>query len=202
MRNQFTRPNELHVSVSLVSAGAGLTGLSPSCRIQRRSDDAWFTGAGWGATTALAMTEVSAANLAGFYEYEVDPVYLDAEDGAEGYRVVITEATTTFREHVDISVAQSMADLLEESMSPYETQGTLGNHLNRILRLRQENTHVVYTAWSSNGQPTEGYVLTYASAADLNSDADPWPLAKSRHDFVATYDGSLQLTDYTSVRTT
>lgn len=99
--------------------------------------------------------------------------------------------------------AVSITDIFTASMSPYETAGTFGNHVNRMLRLRQENVRVVYTDWATNGQPIEGYVLTYASASDLTSDEGPtWALAKARHDFTATYDEDLQLTGYASVKTT
>lgn len=96
----------------------------------------------------------------------------------------------------------TVSDIMTASMSAYETAGTFGNHVNRILRLRQENMRVVYTAWSTHGQPTAGYVLAYASSADLATDVGPaWALAKGRYDFAATYDGDLQLTGYQSVRT-
>jgi len=91
--------------------------------------------------------------------------------------------------------------IMAASMSSYETAGTFGNHINRILRLRQENMRVVYTTWSTHGQPTAGYVLVYASSADLTTDVDPWALAKGRYDFTATYDVDLQLTGYQSART-
>lgn len=96
----------------------------------------------------------------------------------------------------------SVEDIFTASMSTYETAGTFGNHINRMLRLRQENMRVVYTAWSSHGQPTEGYVLLYSSSSDLNTDTGPaWALAKGRYDFTATYDSDLQLTGYESERT-
>jgi hypothetical protein len=95
----------------------------------------------------------------------------------------------------------TIADIMTASMASYETAGTFGNHVNRILRLRQENMKVVYTAWSTHGQPTAGYVLVYASSADLGTDVAPWALAKGRYDFTATYDGDLQLTGYQSTRT-
>lgn len=100
------------------------------------------------------------------------------------------------------STSLTTTDLFTASMSAYETAGTFGNAINRILRLRQENLRVVNTAWASNNQPTAGYVLIYASSADLTTDTGPgWALAKGRYDFTATYNGSLQLTEYESVRT-
>lgn len=96
----------------------------------------------------------------------------------------------------------AVGDIFTASMAGYETAGTFGNHINRILRLRQENMRVVYTAWADNNEPTAGYVLTYASSADLDGDTGPgWALAKGRHDFTATYNDDLQLTGYESVRT-
>lgn len=96
----------------------------------------------------------------------------------------------------------SVNDIMTASMAAYETAGTFGNHINRMLRLRQENMRVVYTAWSTHGQPTDGYVLLYASSSDLTTDTGPaWALAKGRYDFTATYNGDLQLTGYQSTRT-
>ena len=113
----------------------------------------------------------------------------------------VPDVTSVCVIHAGGQVGISVADIFTASMSAYETAGTFGNHVNRILRGRQENMRTVYTDWSSHGQPTEGYILGYASAADLNGDADPWPLAKSRYDFTATYDGDLQLTGYESGKT-
>lgn len=91
--------------------------------------------------------------------------------------------------------------LFGHGLSPYTAAGTVGNGIRRMLALRQDNTRVVYTAWNASRDPTAGYVLIYASKADLDADADPWTLAIGRYDWTATYDGSLRITGYKSGRT-
>lgn len=50
--------------------GVGLTGKTPSVRIQRRSDGQWWNGVAWQvALFNLPMVEVSAVNMPGSYSY-------------------------------------------------------------------------------------------------------------------------------------
>ena len=83
-------------------------------------------------------------------------------------------------------------------MGAHDTLGTFGDNIRRMLGIRQQNNRIINTAWNANGLPTTGFVLVYDSAADLNADANPWPLATGRYDFTATYDGAGRLTAYTS----
>ena len=97
--------------------------------------------------------------------------------------------------------AFTIADIFNAPLAAYSTVGSFGDHIKRILRLRQENMRVVYTAWSSHKQPTAGFILLYDSLADKNADVDPWALATGRYDFTQAFDGSLQPTSYESGRT-
>lgn len=89
-------------------------------------------------------------------------------------------------------------EMLDEPMAAHDTDGTFGDHIRRMLGIRQQNTRIINTAWNAAGLPTTGSVYIYDSAADLGADADPWPLATGRYNFTATYDGSGRLTSYVS----
>lgn len=95
----------------------------------------------------------------------------------------------------------AIQELLDQPMSATAALGSYADLLKRMLGLRQSNMRLVQTAWNAAGAVTAGYILLYNTASDANTDVSPWPLAVGRYDFTATYDGSLRLTNYVSVRT-
>lgn len=166
-----------------------------------------------GATTTLDASSVATANYyakarlviiggPGIGQERVITAYSNARVATHAAWTTNPDATSKYAIAPARVDGLTVSDIFTATMATYETAGTFGNHINRMLRLRQENMKVVYTAWSSHGQPTAGYVLLYASSADLTTDTGPgWALAKARYDFTATYNVDLQLTGYQSVRT-
>lgn len=60
------------------SAGAGITGLSPTGLFRRADNGNYWDGAAWGAAaTNLAFAEVDAVNLPGLYAYNFTPTATD-----------------------------------------------------------------------------------------------------------------------------
>jgi hypothetical protein len=168
MRHEQQRWDNIIVGAELVNDGVALTGKSVSCKIKRRSDGLWLQADGsWGASAAaLGMTEVDDTDQAGRYEYDVPTDSLDYAAGRDGYSVTIAEATTPALEHLEIL--------------PVLVGGA-----------PEGNVRVVYTAWTSKGQPTAGYRLFYDTAEDMEADESPWALASSREDFTSTYSGEV-----------
>ena len=57
-----------------LTAGAGITGLSPHLHIRRNVDGQWWTGAAWNAgVQVLNFTEKDSTNEPGFYYYDYTP---------------------------------------------------------------------------------------------------------------------------------
>lgn len=206
--------NRIRVSLEVVAAGVGQTGLTPTVAIQRLSDGYWLAsgGASWAVGVATnPMVEVSAGNLPGLYEYAIPADQLTYTQGRQGYRVVMVETVNAKRIHKLIYAEESP---WEEARADHNGAANFGggvrigpNELDdveaslfRILGTRQENTRVINTAWSTTSkQPTAGYILVYESAADLAADVAPWALAVARYDFEAVYSGAL-LSSYTSTK--
>lgn len=197
MRQESQQWNVLRAYVEVISAGAGVTGLSPTVEIQRIADGLWWDGATWAASpTALSMT--AHANLAGVYQYAVDPSGLDYDLAFPGYVMRIVEGTTPLREHVYSSTLRRSA---WDDIEPISGE-TFGDQFFRMVALRQENLRVVYDTWTAAGQVSHGFVYIYESKADLEADVAPWPLAVGKYEIDQAYDGSSRPTIYTSTKET
>ena len=115
MRSETQRYNELIASLEVVHAGVGVANLQPTCSILRISDSQWYNSAGnlFNSATpvVLAMSQVDATNIPGVYSFTpsaaacLAPVAGGTNTAAaDGYYVVITEATTLTLEHVKLNV--------------------------------------------------------------------------------------------------
>lgn len=180
--------------------GSGSTGKTVTLHIQQLSDDQWWNGSAWQAGVAtVAMTEVDATNLPGLYEYVMPAGGLDESAAEAGYRFRVSEPTVPFNESGNVHCWTSR--LLDERVSDHlGVTGSVGQVLFRTLGTRHGNTRIVHTAWNAQGKPTTGSLYIYTSQADLVADSSPWPLAAAQYDITLTYDGSGQLTEYTSER--
>lgn len=80
--------NSLRCYLSIVTAGAGVTGESPTTTVQRASDGLFLQAGGttWGVSPAdHSMTPVSPLNLPGLYSFSVPSEALTYADAFPGY---------------------------------------------------------------------------------------------------------------------
>lgn len=107
MRHEIQPWDRVRAQLEVIVAGAGQTGLTPLCAIQRKIDGYWLANGGgsWAAGFAVnTMTAVNAVTQPGLYEYAVPTGQLTYVQGAEGYRIVIAETTQPLLEYVSVDV--------------------------------------------------------------------------------------------------
>lgn len=209
-RHENQPANRLRITLELVLIQYGLVGLSASTefQVQRIADGLWWSDSGllWDAAPdpTNQLVEVDPTNFQGLYEYVIPPGEIDIELGKQGYRFVVRETTHQVREHGIIVPGPAEGGVWKEAIADNfdSADDDFANLAVRMLALRQNNMRFVPSAWDvTTKQPTSGEVLIYASKADLLADTGPaWALAIGRYTVAATFDGSGQLTAYTSVR--
>jgi len=97
----------------------------------------------------------------------------------------------------------SLGAVWDEPTASHIAAGSFGEEFRRLLALRQQNMRVVYTAWSASNVPTAGTIYIYASQADMQADSGGTGVGSiGSYDFTATFNGSLQPTEYTSGKIT
>lgn len=191
MRHERQPKDRLILTLEVVLAGVGKAGILPAFtgfQLQRLSDSAWWRDSAgtWGVAPdpSNQLSEVDATNFPGLYQYVVDPAELDADLAAEGYRFVVVETAFGSREHGLIDVDEVAGG------------GVRDNLLTRTAALRQRNMRFAPSTWDPvTKQPTAGTITIYGSKADATADIN----AIGQYTIQATFDGSGQLTEYTSV---
>lgn len=211
MRHERQPKNKLTLSLEIVSAGVGQTGLAATTFfvLQRLNDSLYYNrGTGtWDAAPPPAnlLDEVHATRFPGLYEFEVPTVDLTNNLAEDGYRFLVAETTTPVQEMGRIDVGPVLGGEWEELLAdhyPPPSSTSMADALGRVLALRQQNVRFVPSAWDAvSKQPTAGLVLIYGSKADLLADTGPgWALAIGKYTITGAFSGIGELTAYTSVK--
>lgn len=118
MRQETQQRDKIIVLVEIISAGTGLTGLSPIAVLKRVSDGKFWSGSAWQVASAnLAMTEVDDTDQPGLYRYALPAIGFDAILGADGYEAMVVEATQNVRQHIFIDVMDEVSEVALDFVS-------------------------------------------------------------------------------------
>jgi hypothetical protein len=142
--------------------------------------------AGTGLNQSRRITAYSALRVA-----SVDPNWVIAPDATSAFKIVAQGEAA-------VDEASLVDAIWDEGIAGHATDGTFGDHMRRMLSLRQSNMRVVWDTYASNGQPSHGFAYIYNSKADLDADVTPFPLATGKYEITAAYDGSGRVTSYKS----
>lgn len=117
--------NAITARLEVISAGVGVTGLSPTAQIKRLSDGKYWNGATWQVgATSVSMAEVDATNEPGVYEAVVLTAQLDYALGTAGYRFWVKETTNLVLQNGFILQQHKVS--WDEARSGYTVAGTFG----------------------------------------------------------------------------
>jgi hypothetical protein len=206
MRNEQMVWNKIRLTAEIVDLGVGQTGKTVNATLYRISDGKWLqSGGGWNTSpSTLTLTAVDGTNLPGLYAFAISSGDHDYDAGLDGYLAKISESTYTLLEYVMITTLTKRNDIRDLDLSTPSalTDNTLGELIGRIAGIRQHNLRVIPTAWTDR-TPTAGKVYLYDSAAALAADTGPsYSGAYGSYTFATTLDGSGNVTEYTSSKTT
>lgn len=174
MRFEVQAHDAIKATFEAVSAGADVTGLSPTVRIQRLSDGMYWNdgGGAWQVGLPADATMVAVTNFPGLYEYAITPASLDHDLGLEGYRMRIEEPSQVALEYVH--VVPRRQNLLEETWADFTGDATkLGHFLAHALNLAGK----VYVreepaAYDVDGRLTQIVLKSYPTAGDSATDTN------------------------------
>lgn len=174
MRHEIQRADKVHATLEVITAGTGVSGLSPTAIIRRLSDNQYWNGAAWQAGyVTVAMTEVDSANLPGLYAYELGVV--TEAIGAPGFYVMMQESTYNLVEYLRIDTVRPSP--WDEVRASYATVGSFGEALQTPV---ESSLTVADAVWD---EPLAGHV-TAGTAGVALSTAGTAPTAASIADAV------------------
>jgi hypothetical protein len=215
--------DEIRAQLYIEEDSTPVTGATVQVEIQRLSDGQWLQNGGGSWTGAVSpqntLTEVSAAQQPGWYNYSIPLARLTYAQGRQGYRMTITGAGTSVVANRTVFVVANY-DAWEEARADHETADTFGEGIGVAASSTEaiadavwdepigdhqasdsageaqigqfaKNERVIYTAWTSKGRPKAGYVLFYDTPENYANDVSPWNLAIHREDFVGVYSGDV-----------
>jgi hypothetical protein len=191
MRHENQHWNDIRATVEIVIAGVAQTGLSPTVKIYRQSDGQWWNGSAWGGTaTQLAMTEVDATDLAGYYDYQLTGglAYSTFGVSVEGYTLYVEESTNNLVEIIRVVPLNQPA--FDQSRSGI-VAGSYGEYLQNPVESLAATADAVWD------EPLAGHT-TAGTAGKALSDTSSLPTAADVAD--AVWDESAG--DHTAVGTT
>jgi len=153
--------DSIRAYLSLISAGSGVTGKSPTAVVQRLSDSLYLQADGvtWAsATFSHPMAEVDAVDEPGLYSYTLAAAALDYDAGFPGYFFILTEATTPVLEHkVTVPLRRSAWD---DVRTDHQTSGTFGEDF-ALLSLTTVGAEgdITLTIVDGSSNPVEGALV-------------------------------------------
>lgn len=127
--------------------GLGLTGQTPSLWLQRASDGLYWTGAAWGAVTALSPSEVDATNLPGLYRYTGPAATEDRYTARAKVDNVPTVQGEAYEVHVGVAK-------LSREGADGDTLETLSDQLDTVA-VPTGSSMVTITVVDGDGAPVE-----------------------------------------------
>jgi hypothetical protein len=184
MRHETQRWNLIKAVVEIVTAGAGLTGKSPTAFIRRTSDGTYLQGGfTWDvAAVAHSLTAVDAANLPGLYSFVVPIGSLDVDAGADGYVIKIEEATVNLIEYVAVEQEFSVhEDINTDVVIGKRSSAGMLNALFKFLISSEDDIQTGYQAdagstggkfYISNSPPAIGRAAQYIGRVAVHHDQD------------------------------
>lgn len=184
--------NNVRIRLEVVDLGAGQTGLSPTCTVQRY-DGQWLqSGGGWGGSpSSISLTAIDATNLPGLYGFTIGSS--DVTAGAGGYDVCILESTFSVREYLQISVSGDANTAVDPDTL---VAGSVADLVFQIAGLVGRHERIAWSNFNANNQPQTVQMKIYESAADAGADSN----VKGTFDVTASYDGQGRLTSYVCVK--
>jgi hypothetical protein len=170
MREVKQHADSITAYLEVVRAGSAIGGLSPTCTIYRESDGQYWDAGGIAWVGAPVANPMIAGPFTGTYKLTIPAPETTGADyvaGFPGYVVQVLEATRIITEHTHIvPIRDFTEEMLDNALSVYEA-------LKRMLALRQDNMNILYTAWTTDGKPTDGTVWIYDSKAAADADTVP-----------------------------